>query len=69
MASLGAGDCFGEAALLLEVPSPVALVATSDVRLLVMPGEAFRRLAVREELVSKLWEAAKRYVDLEEARK
>lgn len=39
VALLGPGDCFGEAALLSEVPSPVGVRAKSDVRLLVMPGQ------------------------------
>lgn len=63
VATLEAGDCFGEACLVLGVPSPVTVKAASDVTLLVMKGEAFCSLMARAEpeLRKALEVAAERY--------
>ena len=41
---LSAGDFFGEIALILDAPRSATVIATSDVRLLVIDQAAFRRL-------------------------
>ena len=41
---LGAGDFFGEIALLTGAPRTASVVASTDVRALVIEGHAFRRL-------------------------
>jgi CRP-like cAMP-binding protein len=48
VATLGPGDHYGGIALLLGVPSSTSLVASTDAKLLEMPGEVFLRLAERE---------------------
>jgi CRP-like cAMP-binding protein len=44
LALLTAGDFFGEIALILDSPRSATVTATSDVRLLVIDRNAFRRL-------------------------
>jgi hypothetical protein len=48
VATLGPGDHYGGIALLLGVPSSTALVASTDAKLLEMPGDVFLRLVERE---------------------
>lgn len=63
VAQLGAGDTFGEAALLLKVPSPVSIKATSDIQLLVMKGQVFCELMEKTNLAlySAFKDSAERY--------
>eukprot|EP00913_Durusdinium_trenchii_P003023 g2795.t1 len=63
VAQLHAGDCFGEASLILQAPSPVSVKAASDVRLLVMEGQVFQELMqkVGQDLQGALQAAAERY--------
>ena len=44
LALLSTGDFFGEIALILDAPRSATVTATSDVRLLVIDQNAFRRL-------------------------
>lgn len=44
IASLGAGDFFGEIALVSDIPRTATVTATSEVRLLVVSARDFRRL-------------------------
>jgi len=59
--TLSPGDSFGEVALLLDAPSPIAVVTTSDVELLSVPQEEFRQLAARNDVRAALEAVASRY--------
>ncbi|CAJ1342641.1 unnamed protein product [Effrenium voratum] len=63
VAELQVGHCFGEAALMLKVPSPVSIKATSDATLLVMKGQVFQDLLPKsnQKLRAALAKAAERY--------
>eukprot|EP00443_Scrippsiella_acuminata_P001257 CAMPEP_0115324580 /NCGR_PEP_ID=MMETSP0270-20121206/82553_1 /TAXON_ID=71861 /ORGANISM="Scrippsiella trochoidea, Strain CCMP3099" /LENGTH=942 /DNA_ID=CAMNT_0002744705 /DNA_START=40 /DNA_END=2869 /DNA_ORIENTATION=+ len=63
VAELGPGDSFGEVGLLLGLPSPVTVIAATDVTLLLMPGDIFRDLAKRggPDLCQALTAPAERY--------
>lgn len=63
VAQLTAGDSFGEAALLLQAPSPISIKATSDLQLLVMKGQVFCELMEKTNfrLYDAMEAAAERY--------
>lgn len=63
VAQLTAGDSFGEAAVLLQAPSPISIKATSDLQLLVMKGQVFCELMEKTNfcLYDAMEAAAERY--------
>mmetsp|Transcript_57664 Transcript_57664/g.137172 ORF Transcript_57664/g.137172 Transcript_57664/m.137172 type:complete len:920 (+) Transcript_57664:114-2873(+) len=63
VAVLGPGDCFAEVALMLNVSSPVAVVASSDVTLMRMPASEFKRhvAELRPEVLEELLANGKTY--------
>lgn len=63
VAQLSAGDSFGEAALLLQAPSPISIKETSDLQLLVMKGQVFCELMEKTKfrLYDAMEAAAERY--------
>mmetsp|Transcript_51210 Transcript_51210/g.134461 ORF Transcript_51210/g.134461 Transcript_51210/m.134461 type:complete len:975 (-) Transcript_51210:393-3317(-) len=61
LAELGPGDSFGEVAVFTGAPSPVAVLAESDVALSVVSGEALLRLASRNDVRASLEAVAANY--------